>query len=180
MNGNEGLLAEEIVRHRLLLNHETDEAVQCLQLKELSERELRLSKLLSARAATTVVSTGESWSELILIALKENGTNPNLKNKRHSSALNEQSKALEQLTTRKLSVLVGRAGTGKTTVLAGPIEINQTVDRRDFVFSAYWKSAFDCHKKANTNAMTVAQFLHQLKRYDGFRQRVLFEGEEKV
>jgi ATP-dependent exoDNAse (exonuclease V) alpha subunit len=27
--------------------------------------------------------------------------------------------------------------------------------------------------------MTVAQFLHQLKRYDGLRQRVRFDGEEK-
>ncbi len=179
VNGNEGLLAEEIVRHRLLLNHETDEAVQCLQLKELSERELRLSKLLSARAATAVVSTGESWSELILIALKENGTNPNLKNKRHSSALNEQSKALEQLTTRKLSVLVGRAGTGKTTVLAGLLKSTKLSIGGILFLAPTGKARVRLSQKANTNAMTVAQFLHQLKRYDGFRQRVLFEGEEK-
>jgi hypothetical protein len=57
INGNAGLLEEEIVRHRLVLNHETDEAIQCLQLKELSERENRLSKLLSARAATALASS---------------------------------------------------------------------------------------------------------------------------
>jgi hypothetical protein len=34
-------------------------------------------------------------------------------------------------------------------------------------------------QKANANAMTVAQFLYQLDRYDGLRQRVRFEGEEK-
>ena len=70
LNGNAELLATEIVRHRLLLDHETDEALQCLQLKELSERENRLYKLLSVRAATSVPSTGEIWEKLILEAFE--------------------------------------------------------------------------------------------------------------
>lgn len=34
-------------------------------------------------------------------------------------------------------------------------------------------------QKTGATAMTVAQFLHQLGRYDGLRQRPLFEGREK-
>jgi AAA domain/UvrD-like helicase C-terminal domain len=178
-NGNAGLLEEEIVRHRLVLNHETDEAIQCLQLKELSERENRLSKLLSARAATAVASSGEVWSTLILDALRENGTNPDLSNPRHVSALAEQAKALELITTRKLSVLVGRAGTGKTTVLAGLLKSAKLAKGGVLFLAPTGKARVRLAQKANANAMTVAQFLYQLKRYDGFRQRVRFEGEDK-
>ena len=179
VNGNSELLAEEIVRHRLLLNHETDEAVQCLQLKELSDREDKLSKLLRARANTAVPTTGESWSDLILAALKENGTNPDLENARHASALEEQAKALERITTRKLTVLVGRAGTGKTTVLAGLLGSEKLRNGGILFLAPTGKARVRLSQKANANAMTVAQFLFQLKRYDGFRQRVLFEGVEK-
>ncbi|MEO6291872.1 MAG: ATP-dependent RecD-like DNA helicase, partial [Burkholderiaceae bacterium] len=179
VNGNEELLAEEVVRHRLVLNQETDEAVQCLQLKELSNREEKLSKLLSARAKTTVPSTSEAWPQLILAALKENGTNPDMENLRHVSALEEQAQALEKLTTRKLAVLVGRAGTGKTTVLAGLLGSKKLRDSGILFLAPTGKARVRLSQKANANAMTVAQFLFQLKRYDGFRQRVLFDGTEK-
>lgn len=179
VNGNEELLAEEIVRHRLVLNNESDEAVQCLQLKELSDREEKLSKLLSARAKTLVPSTEEPWSVLILAALKENGTNPYSESVRHDSALNEQAQALEKLTTRKLAVLVGRAGTGKTTVLAGLLGSKKLRDGGILFLAPTGKARVRLSQKANANAMTVAQFLFQLRRYDGFRQRALFEGNEK-
>jgi hypothetical protein len=179
LDGNAELLAEEIVRHRLILDHETDETVECLQLKELSERESRLSKFLSARTATALASTGESWRKLILDALKENGTNPDLCNPRHASALEEQARALEQITTRKLSALVGRAGTGKTTVLAGLLKSAKLASGGILFLAPTGKARVRLSQKANANAMTVAQFLFQLKRYDGFRQKVRFEGEEK-
>lgn len=179
LNGNEELLTEEIVRLRLVLDHETDEAVQCLQLKELYEREGKLGRLLSARAGVKLPSTGEAWQKLIVDALRENGTNPNLSNSRHASALEEQAKALERITTRKLSVLVGRAGTGKTTVLAGLLKSSKLAADGILFLAPTGKARVRLSQKANANAMTVAQFLFQLKRYDGLRQRVRFEGEEK-
>ncbi|MRD47435.1 AAA family ATPase [Caenimonas koreensis DSM 17982] len=179
LNGNEKLLAQEIVRHRLIINHETDEAVQCVQLKELSEREKQLSNLLTARAGAQVPSTAEEWSGLILEALNENGTHPDLENPRHKSALVEQAQALERLTTRKLSVLVGRAGTGKTTVLAGLLKSKKLAAEGILFLAPTGKARVRLSQKANTSAMTVAQFLFQLKRYDGMRQIVRFEGEEK-
>jgi hypothetical protein len=179
LNGNEGLLAEEVSRLSLVLNRETDEAVQCLQLRELQEREVRLGKLLGARAAAKLGTTEEPWRELILAALKENGTNPDLRNQRHLAALEEQAKALEQLTTSKLSVLVGRAGTGKTTVLSGLLKSAKLAAGGILFLAPTGKARVRLSQKANANAMTVAQFLYQLKRYDGLRQRVRFEGEEK-
>jgi hypothetical protein len=122
LNGNSAMLEEEIVRHHLILNHETDEAVACVQIKDLSERESRLSKLLGERAIKPLPTTNEPWKDRILDALRENGTIPDLTKERHLSALDEQAQALERITTRKLSVLVGRAGTGKTTVLSGLLQ----------------------------------------------------------
>jgi hypothetical protein len=122
---------------------------------------------------------GSQWSELILAALKENGTNPDLNNLRHAAALDEQAKALERLTTRKLSVLVGRAGTGKTTVLAGLLGSEKLSSGGILFLAPTGKARVRLSQKANANAMTVAQFLYQLDRYDGLRQRVRFEGEEK-
>lgn len=179
LNGNEELLAYEVSRLRLVLDHETDEAVQCLQLRELQDREVRLGKLLSARAAAKLASTGEPWQKLIVEALKENGTNPNLGNPRHVSALEEQANALEQITTSKLAVLVGRAGTGKTTVLAGLLKSAKLAAGGILFLAPTGKARVRLSQKANANAMTVAQFLYQLKRYDGLRQRVRFDGEEK-
>lgn len=179
LNGNEELLADEVSRLRLVLNQETDEAVQCLQLRELHDRESRLGKLLSARSAAKLPSTGEPWQELIVEALKENGTSLNLGNPRHVSALQEQARALEQLTTSKLAVLVGRAGTGKTTVLAGLLKSPRLAAGGILFLAPTGKARVRLSQKANANAMTVAQFLYQLKRYDGLRQRVRFDGDEK-
>lgn len=179
LNGNEELLADEVSRLRLVLDHETDEAVQCLQLRELRDREVHLGKLLSARAAAKLASTGELWQKLIVEALKENRTNPNLRNPRHVSALEEQAKALERITTSKLAVLVGRAGTGKTTVLAGLLKSAKLAGGGILFLAPTGKARVRLSQKANANAMTVAQFLYQLKRYDGLRQRARFDGEEK-
>lgn len=179
INGNEELLSEEIVRHRLILDHATDEAVQCLQLKELCEREERLRKLLIARTAAILPSTSEKWSTLLLSALIENGTKPNMENPRHVKALEEQAAALERVTTRKLTVLVGRAGTGKTTVLGGLLKSGKLRAGGILFLAPTGKARVRLAQKANANAMTVAQFLHQRHRYDGFRQRVLFDGDEK-
>jgi hypothetical protein len=179
LNGNSTMLEEEIVRHHLILNHETDEAVPCVQLKDLSEREAKLSRLLSERAAKPLPTTSEPWRERILDALRENGTNPDLTNERHVSALDEQAQALERITTRKLAVLVGRAGTGKTTVLSGLLQSSKLANGGVLFLAPTGKARVRLAQKAKATAMTVAQFLYQLKRYDGLRQQVKFDGEEK-
>jgi len=179
LNGNEKLVAEEVVRHHLTVNDATDEAIQCVQLKDLSEREKKLSQLLSARCKALLPSTGDSWEKLIVSALEETGVHPDLSIARHKAALLEQARALELLTTRKLSVLVGRAGTGKTTVLAGLLKSPAIAKEGVLFLAPTGKARVRLAQKANTSAMTVAQFLYQLKRYDGFRQVVRFEGEDK-
>jgi ATP-dependent exoDNAse (exonuclease V) alpha subunit len=179
LRGNHEYLSEEVKPVDILINPERDEHLPCLQLVDLYKREKRLAELLAARAKTLVSSLSEDWERLLVVAIREGGGTTDPKNPRHQAALTEQAQALEQLTTRKLSVLVGRAGTGKTTVL-GALQKSEKLSKEGVLFLApTGKARVRLAQKANATAMTVAQFLYQLKRYDGLRQRTLFEGKEQ-
>jgi len=179
LNGNEQFVADEVSRVRALLDVERREELPCLQLADLGKREQRLRKLLDARTDKELASLKENWRELLIGAIRDAGAQVDLANPRHTAALDEQTAALAVLTSRKLSVLVGRAGTGKTTVL-GALTKSKALGGDGILFLApTGKARVRLAQKAGAEAMTVAQFLYQLKRYDGLRQRVLFEGSEQ-
>ncbi|MBX7136064.1 MAG: ATP-dependent RecD-like DNA helicase, partial [Fimbriimonadaceae bacterium] len=178
LTGNEEGLAPEVERLRIEFDTESNDGVTCVQLSELKQREERLGKLLSARAGKPLPALGEDWQKLLISAIQEGGAAVDIKNPRHADALSEQAKALERLTTRKLSVLVGRAGTGKTTVLGALLKSAKLSSGGVLFLAPTGKARVRLGQKANANAMTVAQFLYQLKRYDGARQRPLFKGND--
>src|SRR5207302_1964549 len=91
--------------------------IQSVQLSAVGERERWLAKTLRARAERELPSLEVEWSELIRAAVQQAGGEVDPANPRHSDALDEQANALETITTRKLSVLTGSAGTGKTSVV---------------------------------------------------------------
>ena len=81
------------------------------------KREQQLSRILRKRAEAALDSVRENWETLLRETIREQGVEVDFKKPRYADALKEQSEVLEQITTRKLSALVGGAGTGKTTVL---------------------------------------------------------------
>ena len=83
------------------------------------------------------------------------------------------------MTTRRLSALVGRAGTGKTTVLGALLKSTTSATGGVLFLAPTGKARVRLGQKTGATAMTVAQFLYQLGRYDGPRQRPLFEGNEQ-
>lgn len=176
--GNEAALAPEVERLAIELAAESGEVIPCVQLCELKQREQRLGKLLAARADRPLASLGEAWEQLLIKAIEDGGGHVELTDPRHKEALGEQAAALEHLTTRKLSVLVGRAGTGKTTVLGALLKSAALRAGGVLFLAPTGKARVRLGQKANANAMTVAQFLYQLKRYDGLRQRPYFKGED--
>lgn len=179
LNGNEEQIGPELARVEVLLDAKTDEKAKCLQLADLHKREKRLRELLSVRAKVQLPSLGEKWLDLLKKAIEEGGAKVDSANPRHAAALAEQADALERVTMQKLSALVGRAGTGKTTVLGALLKSEKL--RKDGVLflAPTGKARVRLAQKANASAMTVAQFLYSLKRYDGFRQRPLFEGKDQ-
>jgi len=161
----------------------TDDAatarIAALQLSELKGREDRLRSVLSKRAGKTTPPIKADWKKLLLHAISEAGGEFDPKNMRHVRALTEQAVALERLTSRRLSVLVGRAGTGKTSVMGALMLCEPLAKDGILLLAPTGKARVRLGKATNAEAMTVAQFLYRLGRYDGARQRPRFDGTEK-
>lgn len=160
-------------------NPEEGSSIACLQLSDLHQREQKLTSILGKRCATTLPSLGEKWRDLLVEAVKDGGGRIDPGNLRHDAALKEQAEALEKITTRRLATLVGRAGTGKTTVLGALLKSRRLLEGGVLFLAPTGKARVRLSQKANAEAMTVAQFLYSLGRYDGWRQRPLFVGKEQ-
>lgn len=171
--GNEVSLAGEVARLNIIVDPERDVQAPCLQLSDVGEREARLRSILAKRAAKPAPSLREDWEAQLRAGLPQNDDNDD----RHRAALAEKAAALEAITTRRLSALVGRAGTGKTTVLGALLRSAKLAQDGVLFLAPTGKARVRITKAtAGAEAMTVAQFLWCNGRYDGIRQRPLFQG----
>lgn len=152
---------------------------QALQLAELKGREDRLRSILGKRAGKAAAPVAADWQTLLVAAIAEAGGHFNDTNELHRQAIAEQATALERLMSRRLSVLVGRAGTGKTSVMGALMRLKALTTDGILLLAPTGKARVRLGKATNAEAMTVAQFLHRLGRYDAARQRPKFEGTDK-
>ncbi|MBS0160189.1 MAG: AAA family ATPase [Nitrospira sp.] len=150
-----------------------------LQLCDFKYREERLRNVLSKRAAKVIPAVTADWKKLLVKAISDAGGKYDLHNARHIQAIAEQSDALARLTARRLSVLVGRAGTGKTSVMGALMLCEPLAKDGILLLAPTGKARVRLGRATDAEAMTVAQFLNQLGRYDGRRQRPLFTGKDK-
>jgi ATP-dependent exoDNAse (exonuclease V) alpha subunit len=150
-----------------------------LQLTELKGREDRLRSVLGKRAAKAAAPIKADWQKLLVTAISEAGGKFDKTNEIHRQAIEEQAVALERLLSRRLSVLVGRAGTGKTSVMGALMLADALTKDGILLLAPTGKARVRLGKATNAEAMTVAQFLHRLGRYDGSRQRPKFDGKDK-
>lgn len=148
-----------------------------LQLTDLKDREERLGRILLARTMRDMASVGADWEQLLRQVISERGATFDETNPRHREALAEQSVALEKITTRKLGVLVGRAGTGKTSVMGALLKHAPLLKGGILLLAPTGKARVRLGQATSAEAKTVAQFLNDLGRYDPIRQRPLFVGE---
>ncbi|MCD2514723.1 AAA family ATPase [Massilia sp. G4R7] len=150
-----------------------------LQLTELKGREDRLRSVLGKRAGKPAAPVKADWQKLLVAAISEAGGKFDKSNELHRQAIEEQAVALARLLSRRLSVLVGRAGTGKTSVM-GALMLSEALTKDGILLLApTGKARVRLGKATSAEAMTVAQFLHRLGRYDGARQRPKFDGKDK-
>ncbi len=153
--------------------------VSALQLKYLKAQEDKLRKLVVARVAAVLPSLSENWRDLISKAIKEAGGTVDPKIARHKAALAEQAEALERVTTRKLSVLVGRAGTGKSSVVGALTQSRKLTQDGILLLAPTGKARVRLGKATKAEAKTVAQFLYDLERYDPKYQKPKLTGKTK-
>jgi ATP-dependent exoDNAse (exonuclease V) alpha subunit len=152
--------------------------IPALQLVTLKMQEDNLRKVFHARARKAIPSTQVDWKTLILTAIKNRNYAFDSENKRHIEALNDQAIALEKITTHKLSVLTGRAGTGKTAALGALFHCDPLVKGGILLLAPTGKARVRLGKAANSEAKTVAQFLSERGRWDGKTNRPLFFGKD--
>lgn len=167
----------EYLKEKLV--HISTEKVNALQLKIYERIETELSKKLLARASKSLPSLEEDWKKLIVEAIKKNGGVFDPRHARHSDALNDQSIALEKITTRKLSILNGPAGTGKTSVMGALVASKKISNGAILLLAPTGKARVKLEKMTGHKAFTIAQFLTKQKRFDWSRMKVLYYGKEQ-
>jgi len=178
IEGNVQFLEGVISRLTLEVNGDPPKYVPALQLSEVKLREEKLAKILRARCAKEIEPPKADWKKLIIEAIEANGQKIDLANSRHSRALAEQAEALAAICSRRLSVLTGGAGTGKTSVVGGLVRCPALQTEGLLLLAPTGKARVRLQGATKGEAMTVAQFLYKFKRYDGARQRPLFEGKD--
>lgn len=158
---------------------EEGKGILVIQLSEYKKQEERLRKIIQARAGIEIDTVKVNWADLIKKAIQESGGKFDIHNERHQAALDEQAKALGRITAHKLAVLTGKAGTGKTSVLGALLLCDEIIKGGVLLLAPTGKARVRLSKAANAEAVTVAQFLYRLNRYDGARQKPLMVGKEK-
>lgn len=174
--GNAPLLTDVVEVLRVPVQHESGREVEAVQLSELRSFEDDLRKLLRARAAKSLPPIDEDWPTLLREAITSAGGSVDSTNIRHVEALKDQAGALATITSRKLAVLVGRAGTGKTSIMGALVRSRGLSVDGVLLLAPTGKARVKLARATKKEALTIAQWLHGLGRYDGGRQRPLFHG----
>jgi ATP-dependent exoDNAse (exonuclease V) alpha subunit len=166
LNAHASFLGEIV--DQLPLRH-GDISLPAIQLKDLRRQEDQLRKILIARAAKVVPAVGEEWEQLVKKTLK-NDKRAEVASERSQEATREQSGCLEIVTRRRLSLLTGKAGTGKTTVMGALFKSQKLKVDGILLLAPTGKARVRLASATGAEAMTVAQFLNKHGRYDAARQ----------
>ena len=137
-----------------------EENLAALQLNYFNKIEKQLSKLFKARASKSVKNKlDEDWETIIEDAIDNFDKN----NQRSVDAVKDQVKVLQIISDKKLSVLMGPAGTGKTTVVKAFLKSPQIQKEGVLLLAPTGKARVRLGNMSNNiPAFTIAQFLtHQ-------------------
>ena len=165
----------DFIKEKLV--HVHSEETDALQLKIYETIEAFLSKTFIARAKKDLPQIKEDWGKLIIETIQADGIKFDQSNQRHSSALQDQKQALTRLTSKKLSILHGAAGTGKTTVMGALFRAKQLADEGILLLAPTGKARVRLGKMAKSEAFTIAQFLTKQNRFDWERMKPKFESK---
>jgi hypothetical protein len=149
-----------------------------IQLKEYAEIDKYLRKIFLARAGKTVKTPlTEDWDSLVKNSIESYDEH----NERSRSAVEDQIKALKMFSTKRLSVLAGPAGTGKTTVVKAFLSSSQIKSEGVLLLAPTGKARVRLGSMSNDgNAQTVAQFLTRQGCFDWSRMVAYLPDDTKL
>ncbi len=156
------------------------------QLERLGRAGDLINRTVEKRISARRHAVHVNWRKALDTFLEKNGvTLPDDREERarEEAARIEKTAALEELTASRFSVLLGRAGTGKTTLLSvlcaqqeisrdGVLLLAPTGKARVRMEAIAREAGID-----NYSALTLAQHLIRTTRYDGRTQRYFLTGE---
>ncbi|WP_116043509.1 AAA family ATPase [Amycolatopsis palatopharyngis] len=93
-------------------------------------------------------------------------------------AREEKRAALAEMYASRVTLLNGRAGTGKTTLVEALVKRPEIQRKGVLLLAPTGKAAVQLTKKAKSPAQTLASFLGRTKRYDGETGRYLALGDD--
>jgi len=133
------------------------------QLGWLTEMGHRIAGLVNARASGKRHVVNADWRRLLDDELKEPVKPGDLAEER---ARQEKAAALAELAEARFSVLVGPAGTGKTTMLKVLCSHPTIRDGGILLLAPTGKARVQIERRTGRKAQTIAQFLVRRKQYD--------------
>lgn len=95
-------------------------------------------------------------------------------------AREEKAHALKELVESRISVLIGPAGTGKTTLLSILCKQKPIIDGGILLLAPTGKARVRLQQTTNYPAQTLAQFLISKDRYDGITGKYRISDQEKI
>lgn len=163
----------------VLVKAEMSDGRSALQLHEFYSTKNIISSAVNKRIQGKR-NTGElDWSDLVDKAIGqpivESGPEKNIE----ENARKEKSAALAEMYHSRLSVLVGSAGTGKSTLLRALCNIEQVKEGGLLLLAPTGKARVRLEQATGLNkqGLTIAQFLLRYKRYDGKTGRYLLNNK---
>ena len=133
------------------------------QLQRLSEAKDEISRQVNRRRKGVPLSVEEDWRTVIDEQLMQFGP---VDDKEEELARQEKAAALEVLATSRISVLVGAAGTGKTTLLRVLTGLPSVSAGGLLLLAPTGKARVRMQEAIGHKALTLAQFLLRRDRYD--------------
>ena len=148
------------------------DGLKAFQLDRYVETSTLIRSKITKRKSRKANAGEHNWSALVdaaIDATKDKGAAKTKTSARDLAARKEKSAALEVLFKSGISVLMGAAGTGKSTLLKALCSIDTVKDKGILLLAPTGKARVRLEQTSGMSGQgkTVAQFLNGLDRYDG-------------
>ena len=162
----------------LIRNLVLNNAEEAIQLNRYTETSKLISSTIDKRVKGRLNSGEFDWTSLVNQAVDEGQTKSDLSEDEKRARL-EKVAALEVLYKSRISVLVGSAGVGKSTLIKALCRIDGVIKGGILLLAPTGKARVRLEETSGMagQGKTIAQFLHGLQRYDGDTGRYFINSD---
>jgi len=166
----------ETVRILIQSDEKTEEETKYYKLHRLQKLKEEIANEVNQRMNRGKRHEVEvNWVSIINEIFKIEKNKPNCYHQKQTRANAEKAEALKELAESRFSILIGPAGTGKTTLLEILCTIPEIQSKKILRLAPTGKARV----KLGKDALTVAQFLVQHDRYNGETNRYFIDDNAK-